>query len=65
MPICYHPSLEYQLDKVHANESNYKADTVFAGIVNVHPRRRDLLQQLAAEGVTSQVRAPFRAEGAV
>ena len=58
--MCYHPSLEYQLAAIPVNDSSYKADTVFAGIVNVHPRRRDLLQGLAADGVTTQVRTAVR-----
>jgi hypothetical protein len=58
LPLCYHPSIEYQLDELVAQgtSSAYtKFDVVFPGVVAGKRRREEIVRELEAAGVTVKV----------
>ena len=56
MPLCYHPSIEYQLDAVRTNKSSHTVDVVFPGIVKGKPRREAIVKELNDAGISVKVR---------
>ncbi len=54
MPLCYHPSLEYQLDQVPLSMTMRK-DVIFPGIVKGKPRREAIVDSLVSAGITVKV----------
>jgi hypothetical protein len=53
-PLCYHPSLEYQLAGVVQDPSK-RVDLLFPGIVKSKPRREAIVAELEAAGLTVKV----------
>ena len=55
MPLCYHPSLEYQLNSVTVNATTH-VDVVFPGVVTGKPRREAIVNSLKEAGMSVRVR---------
>ena len=57
MPLCYHPSIEYNLTELNARTTSHAvaSDVLFPGIVKTKPRREEILTALAASGISTRV----------
>ena len=54
MPLCYHPSLEYQLDGLPRSATQH-VDALFPGAV-ANTRRAGIVNSLQTAGVSVEVR---------
>ena len=58
MPLCYHPSIEYQFTGGHIPETPTQRhfDAVFSGSVPLNTHRADVITGLTAANLTVQAR---------
>ncbi len=54
MPLCYHPSLEYQLEGL-VRSNAFHVDALFPGAASSTGRRSAIVSSLRAAGITVQV----------